>query len=238
MTFPDDCIQHLLLPWWEKKMPPKRERWRLVRVYVRHVTAAPYEVIPEGRTEAKEHGTVNWVVGNFRADERLPMTPLPVAGIPTYVGERLTLNRGKVRPALIVAMPGTTVEQAVRTGLPKGHFMPTYIVAPYYTAESTGSQGGFGSEFVRRTKLCEYTQCFWDMLPLSTGHPGSILRFDQLQAVEPEINSLRPTEWILSQEAQEVLHEMLLRHLSQSRIEPEGLAALAVEEIKARPDIP
>jgi hypothetical protein len=165
------------------------------------------------------------------------MNPLPVAGIPVYSGERLTLNRGKVRPALIIATPGTTIEQAVRAGLPKGHYAPTYLVAPFYTAASTGTQAGFSQEFVRRTKRCEYTQCFWDLLPISPGHPGSILRFDQIQAVEPDISSLQPTDWILSKEAQAVLHEMLVRHMSQTELDPEGLAIVAVEEIRKRPDI-
>jgi hypothetical protein len=166
------------------------------------------------------------------------VTPLPVAGIPVYPGERLTLNKGKVRPALIIATPGTIIEQKVRAGFPKGHYVPTFLVAPFYTAKSTGSQGGFSREFVRRVKCCEYTQCFWDMLPLTDEHPGSILRFDQLQAVEPDICSLQSTEWILSEEAQVILHEMLLRHLSQNELDPSGFAIQAVEEIRNRPDIP
>jgi hypothetical protein len=166
------------------------------------------------------------------------MTPLPIAAIPVFSGERLTLNRGKVRPVLIVAKPGTTVEPAVRAGFPKKHYAPTYLVAPFYTGESTGTQAGYNQEFVRKTKRCEYTQFFWDRLPITHGHPGSILRFDQMQAVEPDVNSLQPTGWILSAEAQTVLNEMMTRYLSQTEFDPAGMAGLAVEEIrKGRPAV-
>jgi len=72
---------------------------------------------------------------------------------------------------------------------------------------------------------------------LDAGHPGSILRFDQIQAVEPDIHSLQPTEWIPSEEAQIILHEMLLRHLTQIELDPHGVAATAVDAIKSRPNI-
>jgi hypothetical protein len=83
---------------------------------------------------------------------------------------------------------------------------------------------------------CEYTQFFWDKLPLGE-HPGSILRFDQIQAVEPDINSLTPTEWMLSEDAQEILHELLLRHLTQIELDPNCQAAAAVDIIRDRPDV-
>ena len=236
--FPDDCIQYLAASWWEEVTPPKRERWRLVNVYVRHITAAPYEVVLTGRREARDHSGADLTVGAFRADQRQPMTPLPIAAIPNYPQERFTLNRGKMRPALIIATPGTTIDRAVRSDIPKAHYTPTYIVAPYYTAEPTGSQAGVPQEFIRQVKRCEFTQCFWDMLPLTKGHPGSILRLDQIQAVEPDINSLKATEWMLSEEAQGIVHEMLLRHLTQIELDPDGPAAVAVDAIKSRPDIP
>lgn len=235
--FPDNCIQNLLLSWWEKKIPSKRERWRLAWAYVRHIVE-PYEVIVEGRSESRIHDSAMLTIRSFRSLSEVKTMPanLPVAGIPVHHGERLTLNRGKVRPALILATPGTQIEQSVRAGFPKGHYAPTYIVAPFFTASSSGAQSGYSAEFVRRTKLCEYTQCFWDLLPLTTEHSGSILRFDQMQAVEPDINSLAASEWILSEDAQIAMNELMIRHLSQARLKADGLVATAVQLLQKHPD--
>jgi hypothetical protein len=231
--FPDDCIQYLLSPWWEKKMPPKRERWRLAWCYVRHVAVAPHEVEVKGRTEAREHAVADVTIKKFlpSGKGKTVINNLPVAGLPLYPGERLTLNRGKMRPALIIATPGTPIEQSLRANHPQAHFAPTYIVLPFYTAR-------VGNEFVRRVKLCEYTQIFWDKLPLNSDHAGSILHFSQIQAVEPEINSLEATDWILSEEGQTVVEDLMLRHLSQAALDPHCLAANAIELLKTRPDIP
>jgi hypothetical protein len=141
--FPDNCIQNLLLPWWESKTPAKRECWRLAWAYVRHVID-PYEVIVESRVESRLHDSAMLTIRKFRSQAEIKTMPanLPVAGIPVYSGERLTLNRGKVRPVLIIATPGTQIEQSVRVGFPKGHYAPTYIVAPFYTASSSGTQAG------------------------------------------------------------------------------------------------
>lgn len=162
---------------------------------------------------------------------------LPVAGIPVYKGEMLTLNKGKIRPGLILATPGTLIEREFRENFPRRHYARTYLVAPFYTAESTGTQAGYPAEFILRVKLCEYTQFFWDKLPLTQDHPGSFLRFDQIQAVEPDIHSLRPAGYKLSEEGAEVLQEMLARHMHQVDLDPDGLAFAALSALKERPPV-
>ncbi|MDR1857433.1 MAG: hypothetical protein LBR22_09820 [Desulfovibrio sp.] len=224
MKFPDDCIQQLFPQWWVKLQLKKRKRWQLAWAYARHVASHPYEVIIDRRSAPKTHDSINLSVTVFRKDRRDELKPIPVASIPTYTNEILTINRGKVRPVLIVATPGTTIPHEIRKNLPEWYSAATYIVVPYFTA--------MGPEFIKRIKLCEYTQCFWDLLPFEEEGHGSILRFDHIQAVEPEINSLIATEWSLSDNAQEILNDALLRHFSQVDFSPTCLAAQAISKLK------
>jgi hypothetical protein len=138
-------------PWWVKKESKGRARGQLCRAYVRQIVDSPYEVSLKNG-EINEHVSENIIIGHFRADTRYPIDPIPISNLPVSKDVRLTLNYGKMRPALILSLPGTTIDEKFRKPLPKWYFMTTYLVAPFFS--------GIETEFIRKIKLCEYTQFF------------------------------------------------------------------------------
>ena len=235
--YPLDCVQPLCTAWWEKLDKPKRAAWCLAEAHVRHVAETPYILEPVGRggSHAGDHSVAHFTLTTLnRATSAPEITNLPIAAVPHYPGEILTVGRGKRRPVLILADPGTAVEESLRQGASRAKFAPVYLVAPYYSADSGGIREGFKPEFVRRVRSLQYTQFFWDNLPHERGH-HSILRLDHIQPIEPDVSSLRPLPWILSEEAQAVLTDAIRLHLSGLPPEPDSIWNIARQELAKFP---
>ena len=236
-SYPHNCIQALCLAWWQKLDKPKREPWCLADAYMRHVAETPYVLEPVGRggTHAGDHSVAHFNLTTMQKSKSPPeATNLPIAAVPHYPGETLTVNRGKRRPVLILAGPGSTVEERLRQGASRAKFSPVYLAAPYYSTDSGGVREGFKPEFVQRVKSLQYTQFFWDYLPHDRGH-SVILRLDHIQPIEPDVSNLQPLPWALSEEAQEVMKEAVLLHLSGLSPEADGIWDTARQELAKFP---
>jgi hypothetical protein len=83
------------------------------------------------------------------------------------------------------------------------------LVAPYYGAAPTEKRAGFPEQLLRRIRRCEYPQYMIDALPLNTGTPESVLRFDHIQPVGAHSDSIEPTEHCLSPGALVILEQWL-----------------------------
>lgn len=235
-TYPTDCLQHHIGgPWWVETPNASKERWRLGKALVRHVSAEAYEIIPKGRTIATEHDKADIEITKFDASTPPPqLTALPLAGMPVYPRERLAVQRAKVRPVLILATPGCVIEEAIRKGLAKSIHCPTYLVAPFYGADQDGTRAGLAPEFVSRIKQFQYSQFFWDSLPIE-GPKGSVLRFDQIQPVEPDLAAWKPTTFKLSEDAALILEEQLRWHITQTHPAEDSLFAYFRQQLQERP---
>jgi len=225
-TYPTDCIQHFVEgPWWVETPKTSKERWRLGKALVRHVSAEAYEIIPKGRTKATEHDKADIEIARFDASKPSPkLTGLPLAGMPIYPRERIAVQRAKVRPVLILATPGCKIEEDIRKGLCRYIHCPTYIVAPFYGTDQDGTRGGLSPEFVSRIKQLQYSQFFWDSLPIG-GQSGSLLRLDQIQPIEPDIAAWVTTPFKLSEDAALILEEHLRWHITQTQPAENSLIA-------------
>lgn len=235
-TYPTDCIQGFIGgQWWEETPNNTKERWRLGKALVRHVSAEAYEIIPKGRNKATEHSTADIEICRLDVSKRPPaMTDLPLAGMPVYQGERIAVQRAKFRPVLILATPGCTIEKSIREGLCRSIHCPTYIVAPFYGADQDGTRAGLSPEFVSRIKQFRYSQFFWDSLPIG-GPNGSLLRFDQIQPIEPDLAAWVSTPFKLSEDAALILEDHLRWHITQTQPIVDSLIAYFRQAIQDRP---
>ncbi|SCM69911.1 hypothetical protein [Desulfovibrio sp. 86] len=237
--YPIDCVQPLCTSWWEKRDNLKRTAWCLAEAHVRHVGETPYVLEPVGRggSHAGDHSVAHFKMTAFDNAKSVPeITNLPIAAVPCFPGEILTVGRGKRRPVLILAGPGTAVEEHLRQKASRAKFAPVYLVAPYYSVDSGGIREGFKPEFVQRVRSLQYTQFFWDSLPHERGH-SAILRLDHIQPIEPSVASLRPLPWILSEEAQTVLTDAIRLHLSGLPPEQDSIWNIARQELAKYPII-
>ncbi len=238
-SYPDNSVQTLCSNWWIKQEKPRRDVWCLAEAHVRHLSGIPYVLESIGRDKDKAHSG-NHSIAHFNlttlknTHSSPEITNLPIAAVPHYPGEVLTVLRAKRRPVLILANSGTAVEEHLRQNSSRSKFGPVYLVAPYYSAESNGIREGFKPEFVNRVRSLNYTQFFWDYLPHQRGH-SSILRLDHIQPIEPDICSLVALPWKLSDEAQEVMKEAIQLHLCGSPPDKDGIWATAKQMLAEFP---
>lgn len=227
--FPDNCIQSLCGDWWVKADKPRKARWHLAEALVRHVSEEPYILERAGRSSMQpgNHSIAYFKLTTLK-NARAPheVTNLPIAAVPHYTGETLAIHRAKRRPVLIIATTGTPVEQGLRQDCSRSKFAPVYIVAPYYSAEGEGIREGFKAEFINRVRALNYSQFFWDNLPHERGH-SSVLRLDHIQPVEPCISNLAPLPWVLSDEAQVIIKEVVMLHLCHIAPEKDSIWSTA-----------
>ncbi|MBI9075315.1 MAG: hypothetical protein JEZ02_07890 [Desulfatibacillum sp.] len=208
-TYPDNTFQYFCDPWWERDEGKSYCRGRLVQVFIPHVGQTPYQLIPQGRAEATIHDKALCQIAPLRAHQKKPSTKLPMAGIPVYSGEVLTVYRAKLRPALIIAKEGKEVDKVLRQDKPKWQTSPTILVAPYYGADEGGKRAGFKSEFRSRVCTGEYPQFVWDSLPIGPSTEESILRLDHIQPVGDHHESINLTPFKLTPEALDIIDEWI-----------------------------
>jgi len=97
------------------------------------------------------------------------------------------------------------------------------LVAPFYGADRDGRRGGWDPLFLERIRRGEYPQYFWDMLPLGTVKE-SVLRLDHLQPVGGHSSSYTLTDFVLDDEALDLMDEWL-RWLMTGILEPASILA-------------
>lgn len=230
LTYPSDCVQSYIddASWWEKDDGKTLCRGRLVWVFAPHVDQIPMSLVPEGRTVATEHQTANFRIETLRIKDAARTTKLPVAALAHYPGESYTVYRSKKRPALVFSAGGPDIPRELRSSLkPKWQTAPTMLVAPYYGTQA-GSRSGWYSEFVDRIRKAEYPQYMWDKLPLA-GDTDSILRFDHIQPIGRHHDSYELTEYVLKEDAIELVEEWLFWLMTGNL--PDKSALLEIREV-------
>ncbi len=208
MTYPDDSVQNLCEPWWEKTPDRRLEYGRLVKAFLPHVDQQPYLLVAKGRTDPEAHDEADFELQPLRGDRAPKEAFLPVAGLPKYEGEVRIVQRAKKRPALVLSTSGAEIESSLRTGAARHQTNRSVLVAPYYGADRSGKRGGWKPEFVQRIRRAEYPQYAWDSLPIP-GASESILRLDHIQPVGEAAQALELTPHRLTPDAAEVMEEWL-----------------------------
>jgi hypothetical protein len=171
------------------------------------------ELILEGRSNDENHSSAKFTISPFRIGAPPPKPRLPVAAIPLERGERLIAQRGKVRPAIVVAAPAPAIPGAIRAGSPRYQTAPTVLVAPSFGAVADGTRGGWPAPFVQRIRRCEYPQYHWDRLPVG-GAAESIVRLDHIQPVGDHYSGLALTPFRLSDEAMILFDQRLTWYMT------------------------
>ena len=132
LTYPDHCIQEICEPWWVSTSATDLVRGQLVHAFVAHVDQEARELRPLGRAEPTEHTRADYEVVPMRFGSSKPRHVLPVAGMMTHPGERWVLQRGKVRPGILVSLGGTAPDPELRRGA-------AHILAAVTREEHTGN---------------------------------------------------------------------------------------------------
>lgn len=228
--YPDDSVQALTRAWWVGERTGNVIRGRLIRTFVPYPEMKPHRLVPEDRGEnARQHTRANFRLEAFRIGDPPPATgPLPVAALPLRDGETYFVQRGKVRPAVVLSTGGTEVPVAIRGGRERWQAARTLLVAPFYGADSGTTRGGWPAPFVDRIRRAEYPQYVLDQLPSATGSTDSILRLDHLFPIgaDPAGFQLQPHR--LSAEALELIDEWL--HWLVAGTLPEGSVLATIRE--------
>ena len=205
--YPDDCIQNLVNPWWEKDPNKSFRRGRLLWGYVPHVSITPYVLTPSGRKEPTSHDQAVFEISQFRIHQQTKT--LPVAALPEFPGEQYGVYRTKKRPLLLISAGGNDVPKELRRDKPRWQTEPTVLVAPFYGRDiGTTKRSGFADELTKRIRRCEYPQYMWDKLPIP-GANESILRFDHIQPLGKHQDSIEMTEHCLTEDAINIVDEWL-----------------------------
>lgn len=205
-SYPDDCIQCLVEPWWTTDTSKTLRVGRLVRAYIPHIEQQALAVRVNGRTSPTDHKSVDISVVPLDARSPPPPPSIPVAGFPHYKGEVYMIQRAKLRPAIVVSVEPPSV--APPKGAPPWQVMPTVYVAPTYGCEQDGSRAGWDKRFLDRIRMCMYPQYMLDRIPLP-GSEWSVVRFDQVQPIARSHSSLTLTDYCLSSDAVSVVHDWL-----------------------------
>ena len=122
------------------------------------------------------------------------------------------------------------MDKTLTKGKPKNATAPTILAAPYYGAVQVG-RAGYSEAFVERVRHCEYPQFLWDRLP-SRKPMDSILRLDHLQPIGTHRGSLRIGDVRLSDQALEIVDE-LVTWLLWGGVDEDGLLVMYREQIEA-----
>lgn len=209
--YPEDSVQSYTNRWWEIQGGATAVRGRLIKTFVPYPEQKPHRLIPLGRGEdATQHQRALVRIEPFRIGQPMsgPAGTLPVAALPLRPGESYFVQRGKVRPALIIAGPGDDVPRELTAGTARWLTAQTLLVAPYYGKDQDGTRGGWPQPLADRIRHAEYNRFIWDMLPIP-GPSESILRLDHLFAIGVDSGCYEGTPHFLSDEARTLLEEWL-----------------------------
>lgn len=215
-AFPEASVQNIIGSWWQAASTGTIQRGRLIRTIVPYPEMKPARLLIEGRgDDARQHGKATYTIEEFRVgDHQQKFSKLPVAGVSEYPGESHLVRRGKIRPAVVVALSGHPVEAIFKRTSAKWQHAPSVLLAPYYGCEPDGTRGGWNPEFVSRIQRAEYCQYAWDVLPLGGSSEGSILRLDHIFAVGADPSNWILTEYTMRDEALAIMDDWITWHLT------------------------
>ena len=197
LKYPEVCPQQLVEPWWEEYSGEDFKPGRLVYAFLPHVDQTPLRIEPVGRKDPTDHvsGFIN--VKRFRiGDPIIKKNDLPLAAMPVYDNETLSVYRTKRRPAIIISKGGPFIDGKMTAGKSKWRTNPTILAVPSYSVRNA-----YSLAFCERVRRCEYPQFLWDDLPIGGTQKGSIFRFDHLQPIGRSPKSVQFTKYCLSEKA-------------------------------------
>lgn len=198
-------------PWWTVNKSKDLIQGRLLKAFVPHTDLIPNILVPESRGEATVHDRINYRIEAFDIANPPSKPKLPVAALQDFPGERKFVYRAKTRPVIVVSLGGPDVPKALSPGTkPRWQTRPTMLIAPYYGSEATELRAGWHGALVERIQRCEYPQFMWERLPINTPPRESILKFDQIQPLGNHYKSYEVTDYVLSDNALEVLNDWLM----------------------------
>lgn len=161
--YPEDSVQSYTNRWWEIQGGATAVRGRLIKTFVPYPEQKPHRLIPLGRGEdATQHQRALVRIEPFRIGQPMsgPASTLPVAALPLRPGESYFVQRGKVRPALIIAGPGDDVPRELTAGTARWLTAQTLLVAPYYGKDQDGTRGGWPQPLADRSDTRSTTASF------------------------------------------------------------------------------
>ena len=231
-TFPEASVHNLTGDWWEPAAGGEMIPGRLLRTLVPYPDMKPYRLVPEGRgDEARQHQRANYRMEEFRiGDPPKNVSALPVAGLPLRDGETHLVRRGKIRPVVVVASPGDTIEPRFTRHSASWQHRRALLVAPYYGVQADGTRAGWNPEFVSRIQRAEYSQYVWDRLPEGGLPEGSILRLDHVFPIGDDPANWTPLGYWLRDDIRAILDEWLSWHISGVLV-PDGVLEWARDEL-------
>jgi len=198
-------------PWWTVNKNKELCPGRLLMAFVPHTDLIPNVLIPESRSEATVHNRINYRIEDFSVANPPPNPKLPTAALQDFPGERKFVYRAKKRPVVVVSLGGPEIPKDLRPGTkPKWQTAPTMLVAPYYGSEENDFRAGWHGALVERIQRCEYPQYMWERLPINNPSRESILKFDHIQPLGRHYKSFEMTDYVLCDEALEVLNDWLM----------------------------
>ncbi len=204
---PENSIQELAAPWWEKDSNKDYRRGRLIRAYLPHVDQIPRCLNINGRSESTVHNKIEYSISPLRVNSPPKKPALPSAALPALYGKEVyTVHKAKKRPAIIISEGGVDIPNALRAGKPKWQTAPTILVAPCYGGDEGENRSGFNPDFVKKLYDCEFPQFIVDTLPVG-GVKESIIRLDHIQPIGKHHDSVEFTEYCLSEEALKIIDE-------------------------------
>jgi hypothetical protein len=156
--FPDDSVQSLCSSWWIHDPDLKLRRGRLIRTFIPHIDQDPYVLITQGRAVATAHSSAQFAMAPFNLRSPPPQPSIPVAALTHPTGERQFVYRGKIRPALVLALEADEIERQLVSASARWQTVKTIMVAPYYGADPGGTRGGWSPIFVQRIRRAFYPQ--------------------------------------------------------------------------------
>lgn len=187
--------------------------------------------MPEGRSEPTVHETANYRIEPL--SQRPPALPrLPVAGLPGYEGEVHAVFRAKRRPALVLSRGGDEIPASLRTGAARYQTHRALLVAPFYGADRDGRRGGWNPLFLERIRRGEYPQYLWDKLPVGAQVKESVLRLDHLQPLGGHASAYTLTDFVLDDEALDLVDEWL-QWLLTGKLQSEGILSTIRDGLRA-----
>jgi hypothetical protein len=150
--------------------------------------------------------------------------------LPLRDGETHLVRRGKIRPVVVLASPGDTVERRFTRHSASWQHRRALLVAPYYGVQADGTRAGWNPEFVSRIQRAEYSQYVWDRLPEGGLSEGSILRLDHVFPIGDDPANWTLLGYRLREDARAILDEWLSWHISGVLV-PDGVLELARAEL-------
>ena len=217
MVFPENSLQGITggEHWWVQDPKLSLRRGSLVWTLVPFHTRMHVRLVVERKpNQPGEHGAAmvlraeQYTLRSPDIDQKLPIAMLPKSNDGHY-----TLREVKKRPALVLAIPGEEIPEALTRGKAHSRTAPCIIVAPYYTAIKTNESPRFSPELLEFVQRLRFPQFFYEQLPQPGGFP-SILRLDQIQAVPAvERDFYEKTSWRLADHALGLIDELLECHV-------------------------